>query len=81
MKDRSLRPLVLTLFFVSGSAGLMYQVVWLRMLSRMLGVTIHATATVVAAFMAGLALGSYFIEKKNLPADLARPAPREFAPD
>ena len=63
MKDRSLRPLVLTLFFASGSAGLMYQVVWLRMLARMLGVTIYATATVVAAFMAGLALGSYFIGK------------------
>jgi spermidine synthase len=62
---------VLALFFASGSAGLMYQVVWLRMLSRMLGVTIHATATVVAAFMAGLALGSYLVgrivDRRNDP--------------
>ncbi len=55
------RTLVLLLFLASGSAGLMYQVVWLRMLARTFGVTIHATATVVAAFMAGLALGSYLL--------------------
>ncbi len=41
----------------------MYQVVWLRMLSRTTGVSIHATATVVAAFMAGLALGSFVLGK------------------
>lgn len=49
----------------------MYQIVWLRMLSRTTGVSIHATATVVAAFMAGLALGSFilgrFIDKRNDP--------------
>lgn len=53
------------LFFASGISGLMYQVVWLRMLSRLLGVTIYATSTVMAAFMGGLALGSFF----NWPFD------------
>ena len=52
---------VYLLFFASGISGLMYQVVWLRMLSRLLGVTIYATSTVLAAFMGGLALGSFFI--------------------
>lgn len=52
------KSLVYTLFFVSGISGLMYEVVWLRMLARITGVTIYATATVLAAFMAGLALGS-----------------------
>jgi spermidine synthase len=61
VNDRQLKWRVLLLFFASGSSGLMYQVVWLRMLARLLGVTIHATATVVAAFMAGLALGSYLL--------------------
>lgn len=46
------------LFFLSGISGLMYQVVWLRMLTRILGSTTYATSTVLAAFMTGLALGS-----------------------
>lgn len=54
---------VYTLFFASGVAGLIYQVVWLRMLSRIMGVTIYATSTVLAAFMGGLALGSFVLGK------------------
>jgi spermidine synthase len=46
------------LFFLSGISGLLYEVVWFRMLGRILGNTAYATATVLAAFMAGLALGS-----------------------
>ena len=52
---------VYIVFFASGISGLMYEVVWLRMLARVTGVTIYATATVLAAFMAGLALGSFFL--------------------
>ncbi|MBI5252544.1 MAG: fused MFS/spermidine synthase [Desulfomonile tiedjei] len=62
---------VYTLFYASGISGLMYQIVWLRILSRTTGVSIHATATVVAAFMAGLALGSFilgkFVDRRNDP--------------
>src|SRR5581483_11002796 len=47
------------LFFLSGISGLMYEVVWVRMLTRILGSTVYATGTVLAAFMAGLALGSW----------------------
>jgi len=54
---------VYTLFFVSGISGLMYEIVWLRMLSRIMGVTIYATSTVLSAFMAGLALGSFLLGK------------------
>lgn len=50
---------VCSLFFISGISGLVYEIVWLRMLSRIMGVTIYATSTVLAAFMAGLALGSF----------------------
>src|SRR5262249_61228818 len=46
-------------FFLSGVTGLVYQVVWLRMLVLILGHTVQAVTTVVAAFMAGLALGSF----------------------
>jgi spermidine synthase len=46
-------------FFFSGAAGLIYEVVWTRMLTQIFGNTTYAIATVLAAFMAGLALGSY----------------------
>ena len=50
--------LLLVLFFCSGACGLIYQVLWLRLLSLVFGVTVYAASTVLAAFMAGLALGS-----------------------
>jgi spermidine synthase len=50
--------LLLVLFFASGVCGLIYQVLWLRMLALVFGVTVYAASTVLAAFMAGLAAGS-----------------------
>jgi spermidine synthase len=49
---------LLLLFVASGACGLIYQVLWLRQLSIVLGVTVYAASTVLAAFMTGLALGS-----------------------
>jgi spermidine synthase len=49
---------LLLLLLASGASGLAYQVLWLRELSLIFGVTVHAAATVLAAFMGGLALGS-----------------------
>jgi spermidine synthase len=46
-------------FFVSGAAGLVLQVVWVRLLKLVFGSTVLATSTVLSAFMAGLALGSF----------------------
>jgi spermidine synthase len=55
-----MRPFVVLLLAVacSGAAGLTYQVLWLRQLSLVFGVTVYAASTVLAGFMAGLALGS-----------------------
>lgn len=55
---RWLLPVLCLLFFGSGFAALIYQVVWLRSLSLVFGVTVHAASTVLAGFMAGLAVGS-----------------------
>jgi spermidine synthase len=44
---------------VSGASGLIYQISWIRLLALTFGVTIYAVSTVVAAFMGGLALGSF----------------------
>ena len=57
---RTNAPLVLLmlLFFLSGASALVYQVLWMRLLALVFGVTVHAASTVLAAFMAGLAFGS-----------------------
>ncbi|PIP83503.1 MAG: hypothetical protein CO113_15100 [Elusimicrobia bacterium CG_4_9_14_3_um_filter_62_55] len=47
------------LFFLSGCASLIYQVVWMRMLIRVFGVTTLAVSTIIAVFMSGLALGAW----------------------
>ena len=52
-------PAVAVLLFLSGASALMYQVIWVRMLSLVFGVTVYAASTVLASFMAGLAIGSY----------------------
>ncbi|MEZ0396064.1 MAG: fused MFS/spermidine synthase [Anaerolineales bacterium] len=54
------RRLVLfsVLFLVSGMAALVYQVIWVRLLEQYFGVTMMAVTLIVAAFMAGLGLGS-----------------------
>lgn len=51
--------LVAAAFFVSGAAGLVYQVAWQRILALHSGVGIYSIAMIVAAFMAGLGIGSH----------------------
>jgi spermidine synthase len=50
---------VFMLFLFSGATGLAYEVIWTRMLVRSFGATSFAVSTVLAAYMAGMALGSY----------------------
>jgi spermidine synthase len=45
---------ILTCFFFSGAAGLIYQVAWAKALALIFGHTTYAVATVLAVFMAGL---------------------------
>ena len=55
-----LKPFVLLCFFFSGFSGLLYEVLWLRLLILIFGSTTLAISTVLTSFMGGLALGSYF---------------------
>ncbi|MEW6358748.1 MAG: fused MFS/spermidine synthase [Planctomycetota bacterium] len=55
---------VTTCFFVSGATGLMYEVLWTRMLILIFGATTFAISTVLTVFMAGLALGSYVLGRR-----------------
>jgi spermidine synthase len=45
-------------FFLSGAAALVYQVVWQRILTLHTGIGVVSVSLIVAAFMAGLGLGS-----------------------
>jgi spermidine synthase len=56
---RGWRRAIFGLFCVSGISGLLYEVAWTRMLHLLFGDTVLATSTVLTAFMAGLALGSW----------------------
>lgn len=59
MQSKRIQPIILFLFFLSGAAGLIYEVVWQGMLNLVFGNTTFATTTVVASFMGGMALGAY----------------------
>lgn len=50
--------IIAVLFLLSGAAGLIYQIVWHRLLEIYFGVTMTAITLIVAAYMAGLGLGS-----------------------
>ena len=55
--------MVFLCFFLSGACGLVYEVVWIRMMVLTIGSTVFAVSAVVTSFMAGLALGSYVLGK------------------
>ena len=55
-----IKPIVWLIFLLSGASGLVYEVVWTRQLTLVFGSTVFAASTVLTAFMAGLALGSYY---------------------
>lgn len=50
---------ILIIFSLAGVGSLVYQVAWVKLLTRTFGVTNFAVATVLSAFMAGLALGGF----------------------
>ncbi len=65
------RPLILAFLLVSGSCGLIYEILWMKMLTLVIGNTVFSITTVLTAFMGGLALGSFlagrFIDKIKDP--------------
>jgi spermidine synthase len=56
-----MRRLVFLLFFLSGACGLVYEIVWSRVMTHVFGSTAIAVGTVLAAFMSGLAAGSWLL--------------------
>lgn len=58
---------IYSLFFLSGVAALIYQIVWVRSLSLIFGGSHLAVTTVLSVFMLGLALGSFLAGRRITP--------------
>jgi len=56
---RRLGFFLISLYLISGAASLSYEILWVRMLSLQFGVSIFGVVATVAAYMAGLGLGSF----------------------
>jgi spermidine synthase len=61
VRSEKLSSLAYPLFFASGAAGLIYEIVWTRQLIYVFGSGLYAVTAVLSAFMAGLALGSFLL--------------------
>lgn len=53
----NLRSISFPLFFFSGFAGLIYEVVWVRQFASIFGSSVYSTGAVTGVFMGGMALG------------------------
>ena len=56
-----LRRFAIGLFFLSGATGLVYEVLWLRLLVLVFGSAHFAVIAVLTAFMAGIGLGALLV--------------------
>ncbi len=61
MNAKKINMILYVCLFFSGIAGLVYEVLWARYLSMIFGNTAYAHTLVLATFMGGLALGSFFL--------------------
>src|SRR2546421_1189116 len=53
------RRAIVAIYVLSGASGLVYEVVWSRLLALSVGAEATAVTAVLAAFMGGLALGAH----------------------
>jgi len=64
---------ILVLMAISGAVSFVYEVLWARLLGHVLGGTVHAFATMLASFLAGIALGSAIAARRaGSPATAVR---------
>lgn len=59
-----LSALILGCFFISGMTGLMYEILWTRMIVKIIGSAPFAIAIVLTVFMGGLGLGSFLAGRR-----------------
>jgi spermidine synthase len=57
-REAYLYPVIVAIFFASGFAALIYQIIWQRALFTIFGINIEAATVVVTGFLLGLGFGS-----------------------
>ena len=61
--ERPLLPFLVLLFIGSGCAALIYEVVWLQLLSLIVGSSAISLGVILGTFMGGMCLGSLYLSK------------------
>ena len=56
--ETSLYPVIVAIFFASGFAALIYQIIWQRVLFTVFEINVEAATVVVTGFLVGLGFGS-----------------------
>jgi spermidine synthase len=68
--------LVLVCFFFSGTTGLIYEILWTRMIVKIIGGAPFAVSIILTIFMGGLGIGSYLssrtIDRFAVPSTLVK---------
>src|SRR5882724_473862 len=57
------QPLLLALFFGSGCAALIYEIVWFEMLGLIVGSSAISMGVILATFMGGMCIGSLYLSR------------------
>jgi spermidine synthase len=65
--SRRFLPLLLVLFFGSGCAALIYEVIWLQLLQLVIGSTAVSLAVLLGTYMGGMCLGSLALPRLISP--------------
>ena len=72
----STRTFILACFFLSGMSGLVYEILWTRMLVEIIGGAPFSVSIILTVFMGGLGLGSYLagrhIDRIETPSTLIK---------
>jgi spermidine synthase len=74
--DKRVSTLVLVCFFLSGATGLIYEILWTRLIVKVVGAAPFKISIILTVFMGGLGLGSYIasrvIDRIKNPLKLVR---------
>ena len=63
--NASVKQITYILFFLSGLTSLIYEVIWVRLLTLTFGAAAFAIATVLLSYMGGLCAGSFWFGNKS----------------
>ncbi|KUG23053.1 hypothetical protein ASZ90_007162 [hydrocarbon metagenome] len=61
--DKIIGVIILVCFFSSGISGLIYQILWTKMIVKVIGGAPYAISIILTVFMGGLGLGAYLVSK------------------